>query len=335
MSRQPTTDLYFTNVMRPYIARNWPWWRGRGPIHKLGANSFTCGEWFVLIRRDSPRLMREALAWGGRLAYVIDDDVRAGVDCEALPAPYRARLAEFERSFHRDLLARADAVLAGSDALVAALTASPQGARRLGPRIMRIDPVWSQPLADTGHFAALEQATTLRMVQLGTGSHRSALSSIAPFMRDILDRHPLASFTYFSPRSVDDGLEKHPRARRLDPMTWREYQRWMARQRFHLALYPLAQTEFDRARSASKLTEHAILGAAGIYPEGWAPARLLGGGAIFAPDAPEQWQEAIEQAIEKRAALAQIAASARASLACADPFAVQQSLWTRLLDLPH
>jgi hypothetical protein len=77
------------------------------------------------------------------------------------------------------------------------------------------------------------------------------------------------------------------------------------------------------------------LGAAGIYPEGWAPARMLGDGAIFAPDAPEQWQEAIEQAIEKRAALAQIAASARASLACADPFAVQQLLWTRLLDLPR
>jgi hypothetical protein len=59
---------------------------------------------------------------------------------------------------------------------------------------------------------------------------------------DILDRHPNTSFTYFSPRNVDERLEKHPRALRLEPMTWREYQRWMARQRFHLALYPLAQT---------------------------------------------------------------------------------------------
>jgi len=171
-------------------------------------------------------------------------------------------------------------------------------------------------------------------VQLGTGSHRSALSDIAPLMGDILDRHPLASYTYFSARAVDDRLEKHPRARRLDPMTWREYQRWMARQRFHLALYPLAQTAFDRARSASKLTEHAILGAAGIYPQSWAPARSLGDGAIFAPDAPEAWQMVIENALENRSQLAHIAASARQTLTCAPPAAMQQSLWCRILDLP-
>jgi hypothetical protein len=103
-------------------------------------------------------MMREALAWSGRLAYVIDDDVAAGMACESLPAPYRARLADFDKRFHRDLLARADKVLAASDALVEALTASEQAARRLGPRLARIDPVWRQPLADTAHFARWPKA---------------------------------------------------------------------------------------------------------------------------------------------------------------------------------
>lgn len=328
MTRQPTTDLYFVNAMGPWIAR---WWqRGRALIRRRSENSFIAGDWFVLVRRDTPHIMREALAWGGRLAYVIDDDVAAGVACESLPAPYRARLADFDKRFHRDLLARADKVLAASDALVEALTASEQAARRLAPRLARIDPVWRQPLADTAHFAALAHGATLRMVQLGTGSHRGALAASVPVMLDILDRHPNASFTYFSPRSVDDRLEKHPGARRLDPMTWREYQRWMARQRFHLALYPLAQTPFDRARSASKLTEHAILGAAGMYPQGWRPAQSLGKGALLAPDDPADWGDAIEFALEQRAELAQIAQTACAALTCAASCAMQQSLWRSL-----
>jgi hypothetical protein len=336
MSQQPTTDLYFRTAMARHITARWPasLWR-KAPIRAVGQNSFIAGEWFILVRRDKPRLMREALAWGGRLAYVIDDDVSGGMACPELPPAYRAKLAAFERSYHRDLLARADAVLAASDTLVTALTASAQAARRLGPRLARIDPVWHQPLADQAHFAALEQPTTLRIVQLGTGSHRGALSAIAPLMAEVLERQPLTSFTYFSARAIDAALEKHPRARRLDPMTWREYQRWMARQRFHLALYPLAQTPFDRARSASKITEHAILGAAALYPESWQPAQdaIAQSAALPAPDDPAQWRDAITAAIAQRAALGKIAERAAQRLACQHPAAVQQALWGSLLEL--
>ncbi len=329
MSRQPTTDLYFRNAMAPWIAR---WWRS-APIRAQGQSSFIAGDWFVLVRRDVPRVMREALAWGGRLAYVIDDDVGAGMACPGLPERYRARLAAFERQFHRDLLARADAVLAASDALAVALTAEPRMQRRLAPRLIRIDPVWRQPLADLAHFGALEKGAPLRMVQLGTGSHRGALAQVAPAVLALLDRHKALTFTYFSSRSVDPRLEKHPRARRLEPMTWREYQRWMGRQHFHLALYPLAQTPFDRARSSSKLTEHAILGAAAIYPESWAPALSLGDGALLAPDDPAQWEAAIEDALARGANLRSIADHARTKLACANPAAVQQALWRGLLGM--
>jgi hypothetical protein len=170
MTRQPTTDLYFVNAMAPWIARWWQMGRARAPIRRRGENSFIMGDWFVLVRRDTPYIMREALAWSGHLAYVIDDDVAAGMACESLPAPYRARLADFDKRFHRDLLARADKVLAAST-LVEALTASEQAARRLGPRLARIDPVWRRPQPTPP--ITLAEGATLRMVQLGTGSHRA------------------------------------------------------------------------------------------------------------------------------------------------------------------
>lgn len=337
MPALPSTDLYFRNAMAPWIAR--PWYRGglwpgasrHGPTRTAGANGFIAGDWRILIRRDSPARMREALTWRGPLAYVIDDDVAAGMVCAALPPAYRARLADFDRAFHRDLLARADVVLAASDALAHSLSA----VDGLGPRLRRIDPVWRQPPADTAHFAALNQGATLRIVQLGTDSHRGALRSVAPVVVAALDRHPGASFTYFSPRCVDDALEAHPRARRLEPMTWREYQRWMAGQRFHLALYPLGQTAFDRARSASKLTEHAIVGAVGLYPAGWAPAGLLAGagGALLAPDDPSAWGPALESAIAARGDLAQLARNAARTLACIHFGGMQQSLWSKTLSL--
>ncbi len=47
-------------------------------------------------------------------------------------------------------------------------------------------------------------------------------------------------------------------------MPWWLYRRALARMRFHLAIYPLGDTPFNRARSASKLYEHALVGAASL-----------------------------------------------------------------------
>ncbi|NOW44557.1 hypothetical protein FHW96_000699 [Novosphingobium sp. SG751A] len=324
MNRLPSTDLYFRNAMAPWVRPCLGW--GKRPIRAAGANAFIAGDAFVLIRQDRPKVMRMALNWRGPMVYVIDDDVAAGAVCPLLPDTYRARLAWFQQAFHRDLLARADIVLAASEVLAQRLARN-----RAGP-IMRIDPAWRQPLADGAHFAPLARGAPLQVVQLGSGSHRGALAAIAPIMRDLLDRHQNLRFTYFSPRTIDQGLERHSRARRIEPMTWPEYQRWMARNRFHLALYPLTQTAFDRARSASKLTEHAIMGAAGLYPQGWPPAQGHEG-ALMAPDRPEEWGETITQCIHRRYELQWIAQSFSKSLPCVQRFAVQQEMWQRILPI--
>jgi len=325
MARLPTTDLYFRNAMEPWISR---WWR-RGPIRRVGANAFVAGEWFVLVRQDKPLVMREALAWAGRLAYVIDDDIAAGTVCPHLPETYRAKLAEFDRRFHRDLLARADVVLAASDSLAQSLATSP----RLASRLQRIEPAWRLPLADLDHFADLEQGASVKIALLGSGSHRGALEAIAPTLEDLLERNGKVKLTYLARRRVSDRLERHPRARRIEPMTWPEYQRWLVRQRFHLALYPLLPSAFERARSGNKLTEHGVVGALGVYPAGWAPADRLGEAAVRAPDNPAEWGDLLENLLAKPKELSQLAQMAKENLSCENAAAVQQELWFNLLGL--
>jgi hypothetical protein len=328
-NRLPTTHLYFLNAMDRLVGRWWQPRSRRAPIRAVGANCFVHGDAMVLVRRDTPRVLREALAWPGRLAYLIDDDVAAGCCCEHLPDAYRRQFARFEREFHRDLLARADLVVAPSQTLVERIEADPA----VRCPVARIDPWWSAAPADTSHFAALDQGASLRVVHLGSGSHHAALAVLAPVMAGLLDRHPAINFTYIAASPVDPALEAHPHARRVEPKTWPEYRRWLARHRFHLALYPLMPDAFDRARSINKLVEHALVGAVGIYPEDWQPAGLVNGGALAAPSDPAQWEAAVEAAIARRDELAGLAQTAAQRLGDRDWPGRQRRLWGDFLGL--
>lgn len=332
----PSSALYLTNACAPLIAHWWDNGRAR-PIRRIAPNSFVMGHgperWFILIRRDTPWAMTRALRWPGRLAYVVDDDIAGAVDSPSLPASYRARLDAFDRDWHEPLLARANVILASSDVLADRL------ARRLGqqmdasaPAIHRIDPVWHEQPAPPIHFADLARGGPFTIAHLGTASHGGALARLAPVLRDILARHPRASFTYVAPASADPlaGVEQ---TLRIAPRSWAAWRRWLAGHRFHLALYPLQDEPFDRARSNAKLWEHAQVGAVGLYPQGWTPADVLGGGALHAGPDPEQWGAAIEAAIRTESRLEEKAREASGQLSACKFCAKQQRLWSTILGI--
>lgn len=332
----PSSALYFTNACAPLIAR---WWdtSGARPIRRAAPNSFVAeggtDRWLVLIRRDTPAAMTRALRWPGRLAYVVDDDIAGAADSPSLPAAYRARLYAFDRDWHEPLLARADVILASSDVLAGRL------ARRLGqqmgasaPAIRRIDPVWHADPAVPTHFAGLSGGSPFTIAHLGTASHGGALARLAPVVAQVLARHPLAGFTYVAPASADPlaGVEQ---ARRIAPRSWGAWRRWLAGQRFHLALYPLQDEPFDRARSGAKLWEHAQVGALGLYPRGWAPAHVLGEGALCAGPDPEEWEAVIEAAIRAGSRLEESVREASGQLSACKFCAKQQLLWSTILGI--
>lgn len=340
--RLPTTDLYFRSACKRWIQ---PWWhlgaatRAR-PIRQVAPNGFICGEWMVLIRRDSPRVMRAALGWRGKLAYLIDDDIVGAATSADLPEPYRQRLAAFAADWHRDLLVRADMLVVPSDPLAARFAADPG----IGAAIRRIEPYWPEPMADQNHFSSLARGDSLRIAHLGTASHGGALAALTPTLTELLTRHASVEITYIAAPPGLAPLAAHPHARRESPRRWPAYRRWLARQRFHLALYPLLPTAFDRARSANKLLEHAIVGAVGVYPENWQPGRELTLGtaatdtaripaALLAPADPADWLDTIERAIARPGELAAIAAAANQTLSFRQYCAMQQKLWCDILGM--
>jgi hypothetical protein len=320
VNRLPTTDLYFRDACAGGIAH---WWRA-GPIRALGQNTFRCGETLLLLRRDTPVLMRRALQWPGRLIYLIDDDIGGSLDSPGLPDDYRRRLATFDREYHQPLVERADHLVVASPVLQKLFG---------GDGVTAIDPFWSLPLADLGHFADVGAGSPVRLVHLGSGSHKGGLTLLEPALLRLLDGGRNVTFTFVGRRGEHPGLDAHRHVRRIAPRRWPAYRHWLRGQRFHIGLYPLTDTPFDRARSANKLIEHGIVGAVGVYPGDWPPARRMGTGAIIAPDAPGDWFETIAGAVDDLPQLGSTAGAALRRLPAINNVTMQRRIWSTLLDI--
>lgn len=325
-SRLPTTDLYFAHACHDWIRR---WW-SPGPVRALGSNCFVAGDTLVLIRRDEDALMRRALDWSGCLVYLIDDDIAGAAQSPDLPEGYRERLVQFDRQFHRTLLERADILLVSSDSLAELFTRN----SRITAPVRRIAPYWPMTFADDAHFAGLEHGDPLRIVHLGSGSHAGAFNALVPALAELLAGPGNVHFTYIGREAPADLPDRHPQVERVKPMRWPAYRRWLARQRFHLALYPLEPTRFDAARSPNKIIEHAIVGAVGLYPEDWPPALLAADGCLTAPADPADWREALTDAVNLKAQLAYLARQAARSVGVCNDRAAQRALWSDILDIP-
>ncbi len=324
-SRLPTTDIYFLHACQDWINR---WW-SRGPVKAIGKNCFVVDETMVLIRQDDEELMCRALDWPGRLIYLIDDDIAGVTENPDLPQDYRRRMEQFNERFHRKLLERADELLVSSSRLEV-LFGDDVG---ITARIRRVMPYWPMPFADTEHFEDLQHGRLLKIVHLGSGSHAGAFTALAPAVIDVIAQHENVHFTYFGREAPRALPTDHPRIVRIAPMRWPAYRRWLTRQRFHLALYPLDESRFDSARSPNKIIEHAVIGAVGLYPENWLTASLTGGGSIAAPADPADWADVMRCAVKQGSELASLARQASRSLGSANDPTAQRFLWAELLGL--
>lgn len=318
-ARLPTTDLYFLRVLRSRRMRM-ALQGSSPPVSALDRNVYLVGRTCVVSRFAAMSALDRIRALRPRkLVYIADDDFEAGAADAALPDAYRRKLATFVGDAWPALRSAADIVVVPNRVL----------AQVYGSKSRIIQPIWPVPAAAHRHFDA---AARFDIAFLGTASHSSDFSPLAALLAGVLDRNPHVRLT-LSGAGPAAGLVGRRQVRLLRPMAWWRYKLWLPRQRFHLALYPLADTAFNRARSANKMFEHAAVGAAGLMSPIPALLELAGTGLdrLFVRGGFDEWCERIEEDIANPSGCRRRAEQTRAHIVAADPLGDAVRQWRDIL----
>ena len=308
----PTADLYFRNACADFIGST---------VKQIAPTVFTSDTATLVIRHD---LRAGRLPPTRRLIYLIDDDVDAGTEDASLPYLYRQKLKMVEGAAGRRIRRFAGV----------AVVASPVLARIFQPLMEThlLRPYWSEKFADLDHHSDCDWTD---LAYLGSAAHRSDLQFILPVVRRLLVEHPGLRFNVGAEHRLPPDLDGHARVRRIPGRNWTEYRGELARRRFHIALYPLLDTPFNRGRSPNKLIEHAVVGAAPVYSESWREARRASvhGAGLSVPNTVDAWHEAVGGLINDRTEMQRLATCAQRLGRSLNSSAQQRSLWRKLLEI--
>ncbi len=320
----PTADLYFANACRDWIGAE---------VRRLGPTVFASASALLVMRHDlrsaggrSGRPCSRG-ARRGRVVLFLDDAVEEGISDPALPFLYRQKLRLVERAALRRIAPSAAAVV----------TSSPFLAARYGRGAGRVlDPYWSDPLAGTGHFVPLLQGGGwIEAAFLGSTVHAADLEFLWPAVCAALDAIPRLRFHLPERHRLPASLAGHPRLLRIPGGGWGAWRDGLAARRFHIALYPLLDTPFNRGRSVNKLIEHAVVGAAPVYSRSWGPGRQAAaeGAGLAVDNRPAAWLAALRHLAERPSAARDGAAGCAALARRLNRPEPQRRLWADLLGL--
>ena len=312
----PTADLYFRNACPDFL---------RGSVQQLAPT--------VFASRTSCLVMRHAMRAGTlpdrkRLIYMIDDDVDAGTQDASLPFLYRQKLRLVEQPAGRRFSQTAGVAVVASQRLASSFLPM------METHVMR--PYWSERFASLDHFDGLDAPDApVDLAYLGSVVHKSDLEFLLPVLACLLTRHPNLRVHIPERHSLPNGFELHPRVRRIPGLGWTAYRAGLAGRRFHIALYPLMDTPFNRGRSMNKLIEHAVVGAAPIYSSDWLEAGQIvhGISGIRLPNAMTAWAEAASALIRAPHRARELAFGAQRLAARLNDPEPQRQLWRSLMDV--
>ena len=317
--RAPSTDIYFRSAIDALEG-----------AEQLEPDAFALstplGDTVVIVRRCTPELARRVRSDPpDRLIVLMDDDLAAIVRDGTQPLSYRWRTWRAMRNGAWSLLPIADAVLVPSEPLVERMVDA--GA---GGRLLRIDPAMVDAAAPLDHHDA---EGPFRIAMLDTRSHYGDVARIVPVIRDVLDERRDVRLTTFFGRRAPSALI-HERAEHREPLEWPDFVRERRRLRAHLSLAPRDDTPLNAGRSATRLLDNAMIGAAGLYGHNPAIASALSAAAVpgWTYDIPaDGWRRAIMRTVMDRKLTRDLAeAAAWRATTIGDPDR-QRRFWLKLL----
>lgn len=314
----PTADLYFMNACGDLLCP---------ALRRLGPTVFVSGHTCLVMRHDLRAAGLAEVLPGRRLIYLIDDAVEEGPGDASLAFLYRQKLRLVDRDASRRIVPRAAAVVVSSPALVKHYAGEVE--------THLIHPYWSDPFAGDSHFdTALRGEGWIDIAYLGSAVHRADLAFLWPVIGGVLAAYPRARFHLSDRHRVPAGMAGHPRILAIPARGWTIYRAALRGRRFHLALYPLMDTPYNRARSINKLIEHGMVGAAPLYSGTWPEAWRAGaaGAGLLLDNRAEEWRAAIEALIASPGAMCGLAARATALAHTLNQAGPQRRLWSRLLE---
>lgn len=278
----PSISLYFADPLSDLIGVE-----GKDsdkPIRKLSRTVFTCGRSAIVVRyAGKPELSELRARRFERIYLLIDDDLDSLNDADGLPVDYRRRLVSYRDGPFQRLLDLVTDVVAPSENILAFY-------RR--KRALKLDPAQCHQAGALVHHHAVRP---FDIVFAATRSHLQDLGHIAPALAEVLRQRPDARLTTFLNGHAPRSLRMLPNAIHLPMMEWTRYRAFVAENRFHAAIAPALDTPFNRARSISKLHDHAAFGAAGVYSHQQPFDRIVADGksGVLLSNDPGEWRDAL------------------------------------------
>ncbi|WP_417768502.1 hypothetical protein [Stappia sp.] len=258
----------------------------------------------IAVRYTTARDLRLLEAFkerGGRIAYLLDDDLWAMAADTRLDPRYRSRIARFLDGHFNALRDLADIAVAPNARLLERMAPLP-GAF--------LHPADLAPSGDLSHFdggGGAEEET--RVLFIGTATHLADFAAVAPGLAEALAIEPSLRLSTFLGRAGAAVLPASARVTHLAPMVLDEFQPWLDRARFHVALAPYAVNPVNNGRSIIKLHQHAVAGAAGIYTPTavFSPVVEDGVNGLIAEHGPFAFRDAVLRLARDRQAARAIA----------------------------
>ena len=285
----PSGSLYFVDPLADMIGEKQE--QLERPIRRIGSNLYATGGRAVLVRYATPRDIRILQRRRFQRVYlVIDDDFFALADNDGLPSDYRHRLIGYRDGDFRDMLEYVTDVVAPSEVILESYKHK---------RAIQLDPAQCHKAGALVHH---EQAKPFEVVFAATRSHLQDLYYFSGALAEFLRLRPDARLTTFLNGHAPSVLKSLPNAIHLPMMEWSRYRVFVAENRFHAAIAPALDTPFNRARSISRLHDHAAFGAAGIYSRQPPFSGIVADGqsGLLMPNEPRAWLDALMQLASDR-----------------------------------
>ncbi len=320
---EATADFYFLGALADLVDPG-DGASGR-PIRRLGPHIYACGRDLVIIRYITPA-ERDRISerrWR-RVFYLVDDLLPFAAASLDLPPDYRKRLAHFCETALPHILALEPVVLAPSQAILDAFR--PLRGERVSPCALALATCFDEDFW---------RRSPLKLAFFGTRSHAASLDFLRAVAEGLLKTVPAARLTLFFGRHAPRALRRLPNVDNRAPLAWPAFRALLSRERFHLGLAPIPDTPFARARSFTKLLDHAACGATGLYSDAPPFAEVLSGegGGVLLPWRAGAWVETIAALDADRGRALALAKTGVALAARVGDRARLREFWAGRLDL--